>query len=42
MALYRSEPELAHAIVEVEPRLIHILEGLITGYLAEKAKRKHA
>ncbi len=40
LALYRSEPELAHAIVDVEPRLTHILEGLITGYLTEKAKRK--
>ena len=39
MALYRSEPELAHAIVDVEPRLTRILEGLITGYLTEKAKR---
>lgn len=34
-ALYRSEPELAHAIVDVEPRLTHILAALITGYLAE-------
>jgi Tetracyclin repressor-like, C-terminal domain len=39
-ALYRSEPQLAHAIVDVEPQLTHILEGLLTGYLAEKAKRK--
>lgn len=38
-ALYRSEPEFAHAIVDVKPRLTHILEGLLTGYLAEKAKR---
>jgi len=41
LALYRSEPELAHAIVDVEPWLSRILEGLITGYLTEKAKRKH-
>jgi AcrR family transcriptional regulator len=41
LALYRSEPELAHAIVDVEPRLTHILEGLIRGYLTEKAKRKY-
>jgi AcrR family transcriptional regulator len=40
LALYRTEPELAHAVVDVEPRLTHILAGLITGYLAEKAKRK--
>jgi hypothetical protein len=39
LALYLSEPELAHAIVDVEPRLTHILEGLLTGYLAERAKR---
>lgn len=39
-ALYRSEPELAHAVVDVEPQLTHILAGLITGYLAGKAKRK--
>jgi hypothetical protein len=39
LALYRSEPELAHAIVDVEPRLTHILEALLTGYLTESAKR---
>ena len=39
-ALYRSEPQLAHAIVDVGPQLTHILEGLLTGYVAEKAKRK--
>lgn len=39
-ALYRSEPELAHAVVDVEPRLTHILAALITGFLTEKAKRK--
>lgn len=39
-ALYRSDPQLAHAIVDVEPRLMHILEALITGYLADKARRK--
>ena len=41
-ALYRSEPELAHAIVDVEPRLTDILAGLITGYLAERAGRRSA
>lgn len=40
-ALYLSEPELAHAIVDVEPRLTRILEGLITGYLTERTRRKH-
>lgn len=39
--LYRSEPELAHAIVDVEPRLTHILEGLITGFLTGKSKRRY-
>jgi AcrR family transcriptional regulator len=39
-ALYRSEPELAHAIVDVGPQLTHILEGLLTGYLTQKANRK--
>jgi AcrR family transcriptional regulator len=38
-ALYRSEPELAHAIVDVEPRLTHILQGLLTGYLPKRATR---
>ncbi|HWZ51159.1 MAG TPA: TetR family transcriptional regulator [Granulicella sp.] len=38
-ALYRSEPQLAHAIVDVGPQLTHILEGLLTGYLTERAKR---
>jgi AcrR family transcriptional regulator len=38
-ALCRTEPELAHAIVEVEPRLTHILEGLLAGYLTERVKR---
>jgi AcrR family transcriptional regulator len=32
-ALYRSEPELAHAIVGVEPTLTRILAALITGYV---------
>lgn len=36
--LYREEPLLAHAIVDVEPRLADILSGLITGYLAENAR----
>jgi AcrR family transcriptional regulator len=40
MALYRSEPELAQAIVDVASRLSHILEGLMTGYVSENAKRR--
>lgn len=31
--LAAGKPELAHAIVDVEPRLTHILEALIAGYL---------
>jgi AcrR family transcriptional regulator len=30
-ALYRSDPRLSHAIVEVAPRLTRILAGLLTG-----------
>jgi AcrR family transcriptional regulator len=40
LELYRSEPELAHAIVDVQPRLTRILEALLTGYLTEKAERR--
>jgi hypothetical protein len=40
MALYRSEPELAQAIIDVASRLSHILEGLMTGYVSENAKRR--
>ena len=29
---YESDPELAHAVVDVEPRLIDILNALINGY----------
>ncbi|GAB2539756.1 TetR family transcriptional regulator [Nocardia heshunensis] len=32
-AFYESEPELAHAIVDVEPSLTDILGTLITGYV---------
>jgi hypothetical protein len=31
--LYWSEPQLAHAIVDVGPQLTHILERLLTGHL---------
>ena len=34
-ALYRSDPRLAHAIVDVEPRLARVLRALIEGFLAE-------
>lgn len=40
LALYRSEAELAHAIVDVGPRLARILEGLLRGNLAEKTEPK--
>ena len=33
-ALYRSDPRLAHAIVEIEPRLERLLSALLTGMLA--------
>jgi hypothetical protein len=29
--LYRSDPRLAHAIVEVGPRLVRVLTALLTG-----------
>jgi AcrR family transcriptional regulator len=38
--LYRKEPLLAHAIVDVEPRLANILLGLITGYRVDNASAK--
>ncbi|WP_157524342.1 hypothetical protein [Jiangella alkaliphila] len=31
---YKTDPELAHAIVDVGPRLANILCGLIRGYAA--------
>ena len=39
-ALYRSEPRFAHAVVDLEPKLTDILEGLLTGYLLQNGKRK--
>jgi AcrR family transcriptional regulator len=33
-ALYRSDPRLAHAVVDVEPRVTRMLTGMITGFLA--------
>jgi AcrR family transcriptional regulator len=35
--LYRTDPRLAHAIVEVAPRLTRILAALLTGLTAEVA-----
>jgi AcrR family transcriptional regulator len=34
-ALYRSDPRLAHAIVDLEPRLARVLRALIEGFLTE-------
>jgi AcrR family transcriptional regulator len=36
-ALYEARPELAHAIVDVEPQLTRILTGLLTGMCATTA-----
>jgi AcrR family transcriptional regulator len=33
-ALYRSDPRLAHAVIEVEPRLARILTATVTGMIA--------
>lgn len=38
-ALYRSDPRLAHALVDVEPRLARILTAMLRGLLAERAAR---
>ncbi|MFF7633107.1 TetR family transcriptional regulator [Kitasatospora sp. NPDC008050] len=37
-ALYRSDPRLAHAVVEVEPRLARILTATITGMAERRAE----
>ncbi len=39
--LYREEPLLAHAVVDVESRLVHILSGLLGGYVAENAATRN-
>jgi len=36
-ALYESRPELAHAVVDVEPRLTRILTALLTGVSARES-----
>ncbi len=33
-ALYRSDPRLAHAVVDVEPRVARLLEAMLEGMLA--------
>jgi AcrR family transcriptional regulator len=33
-ALYRSDPRLAHAVVDVEPRVTRLLAAILTGMLA--------
>jgi AcrR family transcriptional regulator len=33
-ALYRSDPRLAHAVVDVEPRVARLLAAMLTGMLA--------
>ncbi|MFI8454793.1 TetR family transcriptional regulator [Kitasatospora sp. NPDC085464] len=39
-ALYRSDPRLAHAVIEVEPRLARILTATIVGLAAEAASAR--
>ena len=36
-ALYRSDPRLAHAIVDLEPRLARVLRALVEGFLTERS-----
>lgn len=36
--LYRSDPRLAHAIVEVGPRLTRVLTALLTGFLSSELR----
>lgn len=38
--LYRTDPQLGHAVVDVHPRLQHILSGLITGYRANASSER--
>jgi len=37
-AFYESEPELAHAVVDVEPQLTDIISALITGYATRSTR----
>ncbi|MFK0288739.1 TetR/AcrR family transcriptional regulator [Streptomyces sp. NPDC090499] len=38
-SFYQSSPELAHAVVDVAPRLTGILTALLRGYLTESSRR---
>jgi hypothetical protein len=38
-ALYRSDPRLAHAVVDVEPRVTRMLAGMVDGFLAGRLPR---
>ncbi len=38
-ALYRSDPRLAHALVDVEPRLARILGAMLRGMLAQAGQQ---
>ena len=38
-ALYRSDPRLAHAVVDVEPRVTRMLAGMIDGFVADRVPR---
>jgi len=40
LALYRNEPQLAHAVVDVERQLTQILAALIAGFLIEKRRQR--
>ncbi len=37
---YKSEPELVHAVVDVEPQLTDIIDALLTGYAARSATQR--
>ncbi|MGW6601044.1 TetR family transcriptional regulator [Streptomyces sp. NPDC055036] len=37
-AFYESDPELAHSVVDVEPRLTDILTALLTGYAIDSSR----
>jgi AcrR family transcriptional regulator len=37
--LYRSDPRLAHAVVEVEPRVTRVLTALLTGFCDRSSTR---
>ena len=37
-AFYETEPELAHALVDVEPQLTDVISALIAGYAARRGR----